>query len=53
MATQSIMKNIIINEPQAAETFIRAMEKAAAFSEHHNHCHVEYEDIKGEDIKIF
>lgn len=33
MATQSILKNITITEPTAAEIFISAMEKAAEASE--------------------
>lgn len=53
MATQSIMKNIVITDPNAAEFFISALEKAAETSEPSAANPVEYEDIKGEDIKKF
>lgn len=54
MATQSIMKNIVITEPNAAEKFISALEKAAEAAETSAYYdNVEYEDIKGEEIKRF
>lgn len=53
MATQSIMKNIVINEPGAAEIFINALEKAAEAAETSISQNIEYEDVKGEDIKKF
>lgn len=53
MATQSIMKNIVITEPNAAEIFITALEQAAKTAETSTTDHIEYEDIKGEDIKKF
>ncbi len=53
MATQSIMKNIVITDPNAAEIFINALEKAAENAESSIFNHVEYEDIKGENIKKF
>lgn len=53
MATQSIMKNIVITEPNAAEFFINALEKAAETAETSISNNIEYEDIKGEEIKEF
>ena len=53
MATQSIMKNVVITDPRAAEILINALEKAAETAETSNTNNVEYEDIKGEDIKKF
>lgn len=53
MATQSIMKNIVITEPNAAEMFISALEKAAETAETSTSDNIEYEDVKGEDIKKF
>ena len=53
MATQSIMKNIVITEPNAAEIFIDALEKAAETAETSISNNIEYEDIKGEEIKKF
>ena len=51
MATQSIFKNIVINDPNAAEIFVSAMEKAADAAEH-SHMHtVESEDLSGESLK--
>lgn len=53
MATQSIMKNIVITEPNAAEIFINALEKAAETAETSISNNIEYEDVKGEEIKKF
>lgn len=54
MATQSILKNIVITEPDAAEIFINALEKAAETAETSiPHNNIEYEDVTGEDIKKF
>ncbi len=53
MATQSIIKNIVITEPIAAEVFINALEKAANTAETSVCDHIEYEDVKSEDIKNF
>ncbi|MDE6635738.1 MAG: hypothetical protein K2K09_03920, partial [Lachnospiraceae bacterium] len=53
MATQSIMNNIVITEPNAAEMFISALEKAAETAETSTSDNIEYEDVKGEDIKKF
>lgn len=53
MATQSIMKNIVINELNAAEIFINALEKAVETAETSISNNIEYEDIKGEEIKKF
>lgn len=53
MATQSIMKNIVITEPNAAEIFVGALEKAAETAETSTSNPIEYEDVKGEEIKKF
>ena len=53
IATQSIMKNIVITEPNAAEIFINALEKASENAETSLSNNVEYEDVKGENIKKF
>lgn len=53
MATQSIMKNIVITEPNAAEIFINALEQAAETAEASSLDNIQYEDVKGEDIKKF
>lgn len=53
MATQSILKNIVINEPNAIEAFISAMEKASDAADHSNPHSVESEDLSGEDLKKF
>jgi len=51
MATQSIMRNIVIEEPGAAEVLIAALEKAAEVSKKHTPEYIECEDVKGDDIK--
>lgn len=51
MATQSIMRNIVIEEPAAAEVLITALEKAVEVSKNHTPKHIECEDVKGDDIK--
>ena len=53
MATQSILKNIVITEPNAAEAFINAIEKAADAANHSNQHTVESEDLSGEALKKF
>lgn len=53
MATKSIMNNIVITEPNAAELLINALEKAAETAETVTHNHIEYDDIKSEDINGF
>lgn len=53
MATQSIIKNIVITEPNAAEIFINALEKAAEVAETSILDNMKYEDVKGKDIKKF
>jgi hypothetical protein len=53
MATQSIMKNILITDSKAAEFFIDAVEKAAEASETSTPHQVDSEELKGEDIKEF
>lgn len=53
MATQSIMKNITITEPTAAEIFIRAMEKAAEAAETSISHQIESEDLSKEELKKF
>lgn len=51
MATQSIMRNIVIEEPTAAEVLITALEKAVEVSKNYTPKHVECENVKGDDIK--
>lgn len=53
MATQSIMKNITITEPTAAELFISAMEKAAETAETSDYHDVESEDLSKDELKKF
>lgn len=53
MSTQSIIKNIVIDEANAAEIFIDALEKASEASKTSVPHHIEYEDVKGEEIKKF
>lgn len=53
MATQSILKNITINGPTAAEIFINAMEKAAEAAETSSHHYVESEDLSKDELKKF
>ena len=53
MATQSIMKNIVITEPNAAELFINALEKASETAETSIPNNIKYEDVKVEYIKKF
>ena len=52
MATQSILKNIDITDPNAAEILISAMEKAVKAAETSlSHNNIEYEDVTGDNIK--
>ena len=51
MATESIFHNIVIDDPKKAEAFITALEQAAETADNYPLRHVEYEDVKGEDIK--
>lgn len=51
MATQSILKNIVITQPSDAERLIDALEKAEKIAKSAVPCHTKYEDVKGEDIK--
>lgn len=53
MATKSIINNIVITEPNAAEMLINALEKAAKTAENATQNHIEYDDVKSEDIKSF
>ncbi len=53
MSTQSIIKNIVIDESNAAEIFINALEEASKASETSVPNPIEYEDVKREDIKKF
>jgi len=53
MATQSIMKNIVISEPQAAEAFICALETAAEIAETSVIHNIETEDLSAEDLKRY
>ena len=51
MATESIFHNIVIDDTKKAEAFITALEHAAETADNYPIRHVEYEDVKGEDIK--
>lgn len=51
MATESIFHNIVIDGTKKAEAFITALEQAAETADNYPLRHVEYEDVKGEDIK--
>ena len=51
MATESIFHNIVIDDTKKAEAFITALEQAAKTADNYPLRHVEYEDVKGEDIK--
>ena len=51
MATESIFHNIVIDDTKKAEAFITALEQAAETADNYHLRHVEYEDVKGEDIK--
>lgn len=53
MATQSIFKNIVINDPSAAEIFVSAVEKASETAKHSRVRNVESEDLSGESLKNF
>ena len=51
MATESIFHNIVIDDTKKAEAFIPGLEQAAETADNYPLRHVEYEDVKGEDIK--
>ena len=51
MATESIFHYIVIDDTKKAEAFITALEQAAETADNYPIRHVEYEDVKGEDIK--
>jgi len=51
MATESIFHNIVIDDTKKAEAFITALEQAAETADIYPLRHVEYEDVKVEDIK--
>lgn len=51
MATESIFHNIVIDDTKKAEAFITALEQAAETADNYPLRYVEYEDVKGEDIK--
>lgn len=53
MATKSIINNIVITEPNAAEMLIDALEKAAETAGTVTRNHIEYDEVKSEDIKSF
>lgn len=53
MATQSIFRNIVIEEPHAAELLVNALEKAAEASNTHSSPNVECETLRGKDITKF
>lgn len=51
MATQSILKNIVITKPDAAEILVNAIEKAVEATETSiSQEDIKYEDVTGEDI---
>lgn len=53
MSTQSIMKNIVINEQKAAEIFINALEEAAQSAETSIPYHIDSEDLSKNDLKKY
>lgn len=53
MATQSIMKNIVISEPKAAEIFVDALEKAAKAAKHSRFHEVDSQDLTKDDLKNY
>lgn len=53
MATQSIFRNIVIEEPHTAELLVTALEKASKVSNTHSSPNVECETLRGKDITKF
>lgn len=53
MATQSIFHNIIIQDSKTAESFVTALENAAAAAEKIAPKRVSSRDLSKEEIKIF
>lgn len=54
MATQSIKRNIMIHDKQAAAAFVEALEKAEARAEQPVVCNYSAEELRGADkIKAF
>lgn len=49
MATQSIIRNIVIKDSFSAENFVTALEKASEL--HHTSSPIKVKDVKGNDIK--
>lgn len=50
MATESIFHNVVIDTPEAAESFISALELAAARAETYVSPHVESIDVPEEEV---
>ncbi|MDO5416753.1 MAG: hypothetical protein Q4F29_06100 [Lachnospiraceae bacterium] len=53
MATQSIFHNIVIQDSQAAESFVNALEKAAAAAEKITPHKISSRDLSKDEIKRF
>lgn len=53
MATQSIFHNIIIKDSKTAESFINALEYAAAASKETTQRNISSKDLSKEEIKKF
>lgn len=53
MATSSIFRNIVLDDPVAAEKFVLAMEKAATNATKWTPCDFEAEDMSDEDLRRF
>lgn len=53
MATQSIMKNIVITDPEAAEMFVNAMEQAAQTAESGVPYKMESRDLSADELKKY
>lgn len=54
MATQSIKKNIVIHDKDAAAAFVEALEKAAAIATEPVSCGFQVKELKGaQNIKAF
>lgn len=53
MATQSIMKNIVIRDEKAAIVFVEALEKAASSQKQATSPNYTVNELKGEQIRRF
>lgn len=53
MATESIMRNIVITDPKEAEMFVNAMEQAMKVAETPLPCRVKSRDLTPDEVKVF